>query len=242
MRTNDDLSFLKIQRQPDIANLHSEYKKIAKLLFEQFFLVVNGTVRFTLVEIEFYLLALWHQDYFTYGYPDQKVFGEWFKHPAGMDLTFGDQKKNEGVYAGILLRGIREVEGKRDFINGSINVRDALSNKNSKVTTEELRDTVGLYRSEKPTIKDIFVSNRIGLTGNSFLEHQNRIISKDSLFKGQGNSKPESFIDRNYRFITDVCPKNKFKEKIAVAKNSKNLNGLTPEYINRLYTWNVIKD
>jgi len=239
MITNDNLSFLKIQKQSENADLHSEFKRIAEILFEQFVLVINGSLRFTLVEIEFYLLSLWHQDYFIYGYPEQKEFGEWIKHPAGMDLTFGNNDK--GVYAGILLRSIREADGDKQFINGSINVRDALSNKNSKVTTEELRSTVGLYKNERPSSKTIFVSKRIGLTDKSFNEHYKQILDKDLIFNDQVNPNPDIFKKRYYRFITDVCPKNKFKEKIRVAENTYEECGYLPDFINDLYGWKVLK-
>lgn len=239
MITKDSLDFLKINKQSENADLYSEFHRIATVLFEQFVLVVNGTLHFTLVEIEFYFLSLWHQDFFTYGYPEQKVFGEWFRHPAGMDLTFGDP--NESLYAGVLLRSIREDKADGKFINGSINVRDALSNKNSKVTTQELRNTVALYRNETKVTKDIFISSRIGISEKSFSEHLNRILAKDLTYNGQANSSPDIFIKRKYRFITDVCPKNKFRDKIVVAENSNNLNGLTAEYINCKYDWKVIK-
>ena len=156
-----------------------------------------------------------------------------------MDLTFGDHEKDD--YGGILLRGIREAKRDGKFINGSLNVRNALSNQNPKVSTEELRKTIALQRDESTSSKIIFVSTRIGLKDKSFREHQIRITHNDEFYKGQGNSKFDSFIIRKYRFITDVCPDNKFRDKIKVAENSINVCGFNQDYVNDLYQWKVIK-
>lgn len=234
MKTNDDLHFLKIAKQNDNADLYPEFLRIATILFEQFVLVVNGSLSFTLVEIEFYLLSRWHQDYFIYGIPEQLDFGEWCRHASGIDLSFGNQE--EGIYAGILLRGIKEVEGQNGFINGPLNVRNALSYNNSKVTTADLRSNVALNRVQQKSTKSIFISNRYGLTNNGFKERQNK-IRKMNPFLSQYESQPEDFIDRNYRFITDVCLKNRFKKRLDVAKESQRVFDYSRECIKRAFEW-----
>ncbi|MFH1161542.1 MAG: hypothetical protein V1733_11435 [bacterium] len=237
MKTTDDLNFLRVEHKSE--DLHKEFARIAKVLFEQFEVIDKNGQCFLLVEIEYYLLSLWHQDFFTYGYEEQKNFGEWLRHPAGMDLVFGDQ--DNGIYAGILLRGIREAQPNGKFINGPLNVRDALSKMNHTVTTEDLNNSIALRRISNTKDKLTLAAGRVGLKANSLYEHHKRIIKKDSRFDNILPSKYESFISRNYRFITDICPENKFREKERVAITSVNGGFCTATKVNELYKWNVIK-
>jgi hypothetical protein len=237
MKTNDMLIFLKIERKSN--DLHNEYKRIAKILFEEFVLVKDGITKYFLTEIEFYLLALWHQDYYIYGHSDQKKFGEWYRHASGVDLTFGDP--NENIFAGILIRGLRETDGKQPFINGSINVLNALSDKNSKVTSEELQQKVALWRVPKSKDKEIFISTRVGLTTKSFEEHKKRIKSESVTFQNQKQDDPLLFLQRHYRFITAICPENQFRFKTTTAEITRKNCNYSPDDINKLYGWKVIK-
>lgn len=238
MKKNDNLDFLKIDKKSENADLYSEFHRIATILFEQFVLIVNRTKEFTLVDLEFYFLSLWHQDYFTYGHPDQKQFGEWFKHAAGIDLAIGSP--DEDIYAGILIRGIREMKGDRKFINGPLNVRTALSNGNLSASTEELRNIIKVKRIPSLGSKKIFVSSRVGLTEKAFYERYQK-MKKGDIFKNLEMPKPVLFIDRNYRFLTDIGPANKYKEKIKVAENTHITRRFSLEDINGLYQWTVIK-
>lgn len=236
MKTNDDLSFLRVKHQSE--DLHTQFAKSAKILFEQFEVTDKNGKPYILVDIEFYLLSLWHQDFFTYGRVEQKNFGEWLKHPSGMDLVFGD--KDNRIYAGILIRGIRDVQT-GDYINGPLKVRDALSQMNHTVNTEILNNSVGLIRVSKTDDKLILVSGRVGLTPNSFYEHYKLLLTPDSGFDNTVPSKHEDFINKKYRFITDICPDNKFKEKERVATISVNAGICSADLINEKYEWRVIK-
>jgi len=232
----DDLSFLRVKHHSE--DLYKTFAKRAKILFEQFKITDKNDKQYTLVDIEFYLLALWHQDFFTYGYPEQKIFGEWLKHPSGMDLVFGDQDRR--IYAGILIRGVRDVE-LGEYINGPLKVRDALSHTNHTVTCDELNNSVGLIKESKADDKLILVSSRVGLTPRSLYEHHKRLIMTHSEFDNILTSKHKDFINRKYRFITDICPDNKFKEKERVATISVNAGICSADLINEKYEWRVIK-
>ena len=235
-----DLSFLRVKNP--ISNPEAEFKKMAKILFDEFVATYkNGNGKgYRLVDIEFYLLSLWHQDFFTYGRDEQQDFGKWLKHPSGMDLAFGN--KADGVYGGILIRGIREIDGNKNFINGSLNVRDALSQMDHTVTSEILNETVGLRRVAKTTDdRLILVSGRVGLTIKSLYEHHRRLVKSRPDFGAVIPSKHESFINKRYRFITDICPDNKFREKERVALISVNEGICSGEKINEKYGWKVIK-
>ena len=237
MKTTSDLSFLKVVHKSD--DLYTEFYRMAKILFEQFAVTDKNGKRYILIDIEFYLLSMWHQDFFTYGSVEQKNFGEWLKHSSGMDLTFGGI--NDNAYAGILIRGIREVDDDKNFINGSLNVRDTLSKTNHTVTSEDLNNSVGLIKHTKTENNLILISGRVGLTINSLYEHHKRLVTTDSGFGNIISSNHELFINRKYRFITDICPKNKFREKERVAVLSVNAGICTAKWVNEKYEWKVFK-
>lgn len=76
-------------------------------------LLINGH-KFEIIEIEVYYNAPGHNDVTVHKTPEQAMFGKWYFHRSkpggayrggtfkGLDLTLG----SEGVYCGILIRGI----------------------------------------------------------------------------------------------------------------------------------------
>jgi len=237
MNNNEDLSFLKVTEQSP--NLEKQFEQMARTLFQEFGITNRYGKRYTLVDIEFYFLSLWHQDFFTYGRDEQQNFGVWLKHPSGMDLAFGD--RDQGNYGGILLRGIREVDGKQEFRNGPLTVRNILSQMNHTVTSKTLNESIRLYRKGKTKDKLVLVSGRVGLTPKSFDEHFKRIIKSHSEDNKINTSSHQNYINRKYRFITEICPDNKFKEKERVARTSVYAGICTADDIFQHYGYKVPK-
>ena len=79
------------------------FKEIAEVLMNKC-VISKGSVKYEIVEIEFYLFTPDHQDVITY--PRKVSAGQWFFHQSGVDLTF---ESNEKQFGGILIRGIRRL-------------------------------------------------------------------------------------------------------------------------------------
>lgn len=226
-----DFNFLKVINESD--DLYNEFYRMADTLFNEFAVFVENGDIFFLVDIEFYLLSSWHQDFYTYGHPEQLGFGQWFKHASGMDFVFGDSEKS--VYAGILIRGIQKVYDRAAFINGPINVRDALSQKDHTVTSRDLNDKIKLKKRGIKETRQVFISGRVGLTCRSIYEHHKRMLKSENGFDKTISLKHESFITRRYRFLTEICSKNQFKEKARVQALSVDADISHADEINKIF-------
>ncbi len=208
-------SLIKILKIEDRSNdLHQEFSKIAKQLFTKFVIVKDERYRYRFTEIEFYFQSSFHQDAYIYGKPMQLTSGKWFKHGSGIDLTFGNENAN--IFGGILIRGLWNITNKC-YINGPLNVLKELSN---GYTNEDLQRKIIIVESSN-NIGIILSSTRFGLT------------KKDS--------DKDDYLSRNYRFITDICPKNKFKGKTKVAEKALETKILNKDAINKLFTWEILK-
>ncbi|MDE6753072.1 MAG: hypothetical protein K2J82_00495 [Muribaculaceae bacterium] len=88
---------------------YSEYfKEIANLLMNKC-VIAKGEKKYEIIEIEFYLFALDHQDIITY--PRKLSAGQWFFHQSGVDLTF---ESSDNQFGGILIRGIKPLGTKNE--------------------------------------------------------------------------------------------------------------------------------
>ncbi|MCX6244625.1 MAG: hypothetical protein NTU98_07955 [Bacteroidetes bacterium] len=209
------ISLLKIEGKS--SDLHQEFFRIAKKLFANYTILKDGGHSYRFTEIEFYFFSTFHKDIYIYRKPMQLTSGKWFKHGSGVDLTFGNSDAN--IYGGILIRGLWDIKNER-YINGCWNVLKELSDGNTKISNEALQIKIQIEESSNE-IDIILSSTRVGL------------IIKDS--------DADDFISRQYRFITDICPKNKFKEKTKVAKKAFETKVLDKEAINGLFTWEILK-
>lgn len=95
-------------------NLSDYFKGIADLLMNKF-VISKGTDKYEIIEMEFYLVAPNHPDVITY--PRNCKAGQWFFHQSGVDLTF-ETTKNQ--FGGILIRGLRKIDGDREQIFGPL--------------------------------------------------------------------------------------------------------------------------
>jgi hypothetical protein len=198
-------------------NLYQDFCEIAKQLFTKFIIIKDETNRYRFTELEFYFMSTFHSDVYIYGKPMQLTSGKWFKHGSGIDLTFGNEDAK--IYGGILIRGLWDITNKR-YINGCWNVLKELSDGYTKISNEALQIKIQIKESLNE-IDIILSSTRIGLS------------KKDS--------DADDFISRQYRFITDICPKNKFKEKTKVAEKTFETKLLDKNAVNNLFGYRIIK-
>jgi len=190
----DSLTFLQIDHHS--SDLTNEFERIAKILFEQFVITNNDKTRYCLADIEFYLLASWHQDFYIYLKEPQKLMGRWLKHNSGIDFTFGNGDEN--MWAGILIRGIIEMKNYRP-INGCWNVYDELRGDHMKVDSSSMI-IEGLSYSLSPfrELQKIGSKNRKGLNPESFKKNANNFNS--SVFPIDTETDINDFLSRKYRF------------------------------------------
>lgn len=198
MDTTETLNFLKIHKEERSTDLHKEFKRIAKYLFEQLVIIKNGETKYCLTDIEFYLLASWHQDFYTYGKEPQKSIGKWFYHSSGIDFTFGDEIQNN--YGGILIRGIIEMKNYRP-INGCWNVFKELSDKHTIIDkigfiTEGLSYSISKFRELK---EELLFKKRKGLNPDNFKKNSEKFDPK--IFSIENNIDIQDYLSRSYRFF-----------------------------------------
>lgn len=125
MKISDkDQLLQKLKSVPLDTDDYSEYfREVADLLMSKY-IISKRDVKYEIIEIEFYLYNKNHKDIITY--PRKLDAGEWFFHQSGVDLTFNS---NANQFGGILIRGLREIEGARNQIFGPCKCVDVLWDK-----------------------------------------------------------------------------------------------------------------
>jgi len=187
LRLND---ILKI-KHPESSNLFNEFHRIAEHLFKEFRIAKDDKI-YRPTEVEFYFFKPGiHDDVHAYCNERQKELGRLFRHRTGIDITFG----TNGSFGGILIRGISDITNNK-YINGCWNVLKELSDGYTQISSDDLEKKVDLIEASNE-LDIILFSTRIGL--------KEKIEDTDS------------YISRNYRFVTEIKVTNKFKEKEKVA-------------------------
>ena len=161
----------------------SDFKRIAKELINNY--VINaGVETYQIIDIEFYYFGDKHKDTTVHKAEQQKIAGNWYIHPSGIDITFGTPES----YGGILIRSIKKVSS-NEYILGPLKTLGELFTNVSSIYDSHF--TFGLIPSENTEEPNIISGNRIGLNPKI---HQ------------EWYSKP-------YRFIGDLSKNHKFKNK-----------------------------
>jgi len=84
------------------------FTDLAKYLFFNCCLKVKNK-KFYFTELEFYVTTSVHKDLFCHQSPAQKENGTLYCHGSGMDITCGNERKQE--HGGVLIRGLKDSEG-----------------------------------------------------------------------------------------------------------------------------------
>jgi len=209
-------NILKIENRS--SNLQEEFLKKAKHLFGNFIVVKDGKTKYRFTELEFYFLSKFHNDVYIYCKPRQLTSGKWFRHGAGIDLTFGNEASN--FHGGILIRGLWDITNER-YINGCWNVLIELSGGNTRISSEDLDSNISIEEGSHD-IDYVLTSTRVGLN--------------------KKESDEDNYIARNYRFITDINPKNKFREKTIVANATLERKLYDKDTLNtKIFKYKIVK-
>jgi hypothetical protein len=171
------------------------FKEKAKQLFSRWDIMSNGK-RYAIIEIEFYYDSRInkHPDHFIY--KDERKsnmqLGTWFFHYSGIDITFGNEAKEER--GGILIRGVRDLSTKKDFLGPLRSMIELLNGFTSVDSEDGIR--IRLVESEVKREVDIVSGVRRGLDK-----------SKRKDYKDEAN--------RKYRFINNTFHKESADSKQA---------------------------
>jgi len=118
-------------------------------------------------DLEFYVLAPWHQDYYTYGDPAQQMTGKFWVHGSGIDLTFGNTALNQ--WGGILIRGMIELSEYLPLNGCSYVASELLSGEIKKDKNTMINgDGLTLARKEVRTNCNVKWRQRQGLNRKKF--------------------------------------------------------------------------
>lgn len=156
-----------------------------------------GKNHYRITECEFYYSDIDHPDPYIHGEPQQMTTGQLYYNKAGgLDITFGHETYL--AWGGILIRGIRNLET-NEYINQITKIVSELFVALGKIVEEkgciylsEIEE--GKFKIEKP-----IESTRVGLK--------------------KKEDDTEKYFEKLCRFIVELVPEHKFKEKEMVVKN-----------------------
>lgn len=187
------MSLLNILSTIHTTNLSKSFDKIADYLFHHTYIQV-GLAQYQLTEIEFYYYdAKKHPDLYVHKNEVQLDFANWYFHGSGLDITFGN--KDEEIYAGILIRGIKNLST-GIYSSGPINtVRELMQNFKLVTKAQQMQ----LIEKEIENKSQIIKSSRIGLNPK----------------------RSPNYYDLPYRYLVDWeanITGHRFKDKLKVRK------------------------
>lgn len=180
-----------LRPNPKTNNWEAEFEKIAKTLCNQY-LIKAGEKMFEIIDIEFYFYSMnHHADIFTYDKNDRNLlFGEWFFHYSGIDITIGDKNGNRG---GILLRAIKET-GTQNYIIGTLRTMNTLLNCAPSVNSDE---PFVLKLMKSPNPKDEIPKGKVRIGLDSDKRNKENASFMENLIS-------EKFQDKKYRYVFEL--------------------------------------
>jgi hypothetical protein len=171
------------------------FDNIAKYLMRNT-CIFAGDAQYAIVELEFYYHSDAHPDPYVYCDEEQLTCGKWFCNGTGLDITFGEPRKD---YGGILIRGMKRLNEPQSYISGPSTIFKELFSKTSKVTNKNSFFYLGEMDAEMNNTEFIR-SERIGLSQKKEEDTKN-------------------YLEKEYRYITDLVVEHKFKNKENVVRN-----------------------
>jgi len=190
---------------------------------------------------DFHQTGFPHPDPYTHGFGNQHKSDFWYLHSNGKSLKNGNYKGldltigNEGEFSfgGILIRGIRNISGE-EYINGPCKVVDRIMMDLKMTNINEMADILTLSALDK--------NNAIYLAEYSFDDttHKPEVPIQTTRYGLKKKSEDEgNFIEKPYRFIVELSPANKFKNKEAALRQLLLENKLTKEEARTILGYNI---
>jgi len=226
---------LDVKKLDSILHIQVQFDKVATMMMNGFVLVDSGK-KYRLFEIEFYYYSAIHPDPFVHRHPQQLTRSRWYFHKKGaifrpgiyrgVDLTFGDEDAK--TYGGILIRGIVDLENRKDYVYGPAKCVD------------HFRESFGQdieKVDDKPAIKSACL--------HLYLEKEE--LSEEQVISGPRVGLPvrpaehlsNMFRYAHYRYI--IYPQLPHKGKKALIAPGLLLKGWKKEDVNRIFGYRIWK-
>jgi len=207
-----------LNREGKYGNEKEWFSAIAYCLMNDLCLNV-GKNRYRITECEFYYSDIDHEDPYIHGEPQQITTGQLYYNKAGgLDITFGQE--TYPAWGSILIRGMRNL-ATNEYINQISKIVSevfvALGNiveGKACIYLSEIEE--GKFKLEKP-----IVSRRVGLR------------------KKEGDN--ENYFEKPYRFIVELVPEHKFRDKEMRVRNLLIENKISHEQVKNILSYNLSK-
>jgi hypothetical protein len=198
-------------------SLDERFNSITSCLMNYLYLTVGRTsYRITECEI-YYFDAENHSDPYVHrGIPQQSAGKLYLNKAGGLDITFGDA--NLHVFAGILIRGIRNLQT-NEYTNKITEIVSKVFDSLGNIITGENGIYLRELAPEQIKIEEPTRTTRIGLTKSE---------------EDFGN-----FIDKPYRYIIEVTRAHNFKNKEKVVKQLLSDNKISEEEAKNILGYNT---
>lgn len=186
-----------------------KFSFIANNLIQCMYLNISG-VKYSFIEVEFYLYTDDHKDIYTHRDADQAIPENWYFHKShggsykggtykGLDITFGYSKKKS--YGGILIRGIKDMKT-NSIISGPCNVVNFILTRTNS--------------SDIPNLIDKLKGNVFNKDNIFYLDKLSPNL-KVAIYNGPRvglSFKYPNYVIRNYRYLTKLDHVKKYKGPI----------------------------
>ena len=212
------LKFLNnINGKGEFSSLSEKFNSLTYCLMNYLCLSVGkNAYRITECEIYYYDIEDHSDPYVHQGIPQLSAGRLYLNKAGGLDITFGNE--NLPVFAGILIRGIRNLKTNQytNKITGIVTeVFDSLGNIITGENGIHLRELMpGQLKIEEPVR-----TKRVGLTKKENDEY--------------------NFIERPYRYIVELNPSHKFKDKEKVVKQLLSESKISNDEAKNILGYNV---
>lgn len=161
-----------------------------------------------------YLHKADHLDEYTHKSVEQLKAANWYFNGFGLDITFGNLELN--AFGGILIREIRSIEDTPRYISGPSKLLKEIFNQFGNVFDQK----INFHLEECSYSNTIYCKTpRIGLSEKP---------------KGE-----KDFINREYRYITEIIKEHKFNNKEKIVRELVNIGKIAPESMKDILGYNV---
>jgi hypothetical protein len=149
------MDFLNITEETE-----DKFRQIARTLFDSYAIQTHNAI-YRIIEMEFYWNSITHEDNSTYkrNHVNPKS-GDWFFHYSGVDIALKNEKT--GGYGGILIRGIYDIENKKQIKGPMICSMKMFSETNA--FSQSIKTQIVPYEFKRSKIIN---KSRIGLGENA---------------------------------------------------------------------------
>lgn len=176
---------------PEYKNIEDRFDAIADYLMNYLCFDV-GRLAYRIIEVEiYYYNKVIHPDPYVHCAKEQLSTGEWYFNGFGLDITFGD--KNNDIYGGILIRGIKKLHKTEEYISGPSNVLKEIFSNLGGICGVGLGLCLREFVSDEVVNMKPIKTSRIGLV--------KKMEDSDNYHKKQ------------YRYLVEINLQHKFKEK-----------------------------